>query len=41
MDVWIQIRLSTYILKMLVAFLDTPFIYLAARFRPADTQAAR
>lgn len=35
-DVWIQIVASTYLIKMLVAFLDTPFIYLAARFTPKD-----
>ncbi len=31
--VW-QIVLTTYILKLLVAFIDTPFIYLSKRFRP-------
>lgn len=35
-NVWIQIVVSTYLIKMLVAFLDTPFIYLAARFRSGD-----
>ncbi|MEA3288273.1 MAG: queuosine precursor transporter [Candidatus Marinimicrobia bacterium] len=31
--VW-EIVLTTYILKLLVAFLDTPFIYLSQRFHP-------
>ncbi|GAB6059997.1 queuosine precursor transporter [Desulfonatronum parangueonense] len=41
MDVWIQIVVSTYVIKLLVAFLDTPFIYLAARFKPRDVISAR
>ncbi|SDB18077.1 hypothetical protein SAMN05660653_00872 [Desulfonatronum thiosulfatophilum] len=41
MDVWIQIVLSTYLIKLLVAFLDTPFIYLAARYKPRDVLAVR
>ncbi len=36
LDVWMQVVISTYLIKLLVAFLDTPFIYLAARFRPRD-----
>ncbi len=31
--VW-EIVLTTYILKLIVAFLDTPFIYFSQRFRP-------
>lgn len=31
--VW-QIVLTTYVLKLMVAFLDTPFIYLSRRFQP-------
>lgn len=33
---WLQILLSTYVLKILVAGLDTPFIYLSRRWKPAD-----
>ncbi|MCF7822871.1 MAG: queuosine precursor transporter [Candidatus Marinimicrobia bacterium] len=33
--VW-QIVFTTYILKLLVAFIDTPFIYLSRRFQPKD-----
>jgi len=29
MDVWLDILLTTYILKLIVAVLDTPFIYIA------------
>jgi queuosine precursor transporter len=38
-SVWLQIFASTYLIKMLVALLDTPFIYLAARFRPRDVHS--
>ncbi len=31
----LEIYLTTYVLKVLVAALDTPFIYLAARMKPA------
>ncbi len=31
-DVWWEVLLSTYLLKLFVALLDTPFIYLASRF---------
>jgi uncharacterized integral membrane protein (TIGR00697 family) len=30
----IQIMLSTYILKFLIAAMDTPFLYLAKRIEP-------
>lgn len=40
MAVWLQILISTYLIKMLVAVLDTPFIYLAARFKPEDATSA-
>ncbi|TVQ98557.1 MAG: VUT family protein [Desulfovibrionales bacterium] len=40
MEVWIQIVISTYLIKLLVAVLDTPFMYLAARFRPRDVAAS-
>lgn len=41
MSVWLQILVSTYLIKVLVAFLDTPFIYLAARFKPVDAETGR
>lgn len=34
--IWLQILVTTYVLKWLVAVLDTPFIYLAVRMRPAE-----
>ena len=33
--VW-EIVFTTYILKLIVAFLDTPFIYLSKRFQPPE-----
>ncbi len=37
--IWLEILLTTYVLKWIVAMLDTPFIYLAMRLKPADAQA--
>ena len=34
-DIWLQILLSTYVMKVIVAAIDTPFLYLAKRMRPA------
>jgi uncharacterized integral membrane protein (TIGR00697 family) len=34
-NTWGQILLSTYLLKLVVAAIDTPFIYLAKRLSPA------
>ena len=31
---WLQILLTTYLLKWIIALLDTPFLYLAVRFAP-------
>lgn len=36
-----QIILSTYLLKVLVAFIDTPFIYLSYKIRPAITDQSQ
>ena len=33
-NTWLQILLTTYVLKWAVALLDTPFLYLAVRFAP-------
>jgi len=39
--IWLQILLTTYVLKCVVALLDTPFMYLAVRFAPpADAGAS-
>lgn len=35
-DVIIEIIITTYLLKVFVAVIDTPFIYLSRRFKPAD-----
>lgn len=35
-DVWIQIFISTYVLKFIVSVLDTPFGYLAKIIKPID-----
>jgi len=32
---WLQILLSTYVMKLIVAAVDTPFLYLAKRVRPS------
>lgn len=34
-DTWLQILLSTYVMKLIVAAVDTPFLYLAKKIRPA------
>lgn len=36
MGIWWQILLTTYIMKVIVAVLDTPFIYLAKRLVPPE-----
>lgn len=36
-DLIIQIVISTYVLKVIVSLLDTPFIYLAAKLKPKET----
>jgi uncharacterized integral membrane protein (TIGR00697 family) len=33
---WIQVVVSTYILKVLIAALDTPFIYLSRMLKPGE-----
>jgi queuosine precursor transporter len=35
-DIWIQILFTTYLLKWIIALLDTPFGYLAKRFTVDD-----
>ncbi|WKA53306.1 queuosine precursor transporter [Planococcus shixiaomingii] len=35
-DIWIQIFLSTYVLKFIVSVLDTPFGYMAKVITPVD-----
>ena len=32
---WLQILVSTYVMKLIVAAVDTPFLYLAKKIRPA------
>jgi uncharacterized integral membrane protein (TIGR00697 family) len=34
-DTWLQILVSTYVMKLIVAAVDTPFLYLAKKIRPA------
>lgn len=36
LDIWFQIFISTYVLKVIISFLDTPFGYLAKRITPLD-----
>lgn len=38
--IWLNILISTYIIKLVVAFLDTPFIYLARKIFLANRVAA-
>jgi queuosine precursor transporter len=33
-DVWLQILMTTYVIKFIVAALDTPFIYIARMIKP-------
>ncbi len=33
-NVWLQILVSTYVMKLIVAAVDTPFLYLAKKIRP-------
>ncbi|KEZ50641.1 MULTISPECIES: queuosine precursor transporter [Metabacillus] len=35
-DIWIQIFITTYLIKFVVAIIDTPFAYLAKRIKPAE-----
>ncbi|MBD3166479.1 queuosine precursor transporter [bacterium] len=35
----LQIALTTYLLKLIVAALDTPFIYLSRRFKPGELKS--
>jgi uncharacterized integral membrane protein (TIGR00697 family) len=37
---WVQVCLSTYFLKILVALVDTPYIYLSRRWLPRDIEGA-
>ena len=37
----VQVAISTYLLKLLVALLDTPFIYLSARWMPKDRESMK
>ena len=34
--VFISILVTTYLFKVIVAFMDTPFIYLARKINPID-----
>jgi len=34
-NIWLQILVSTYVMKLIVAAIDTPFLYLAKKIRPA------
>jgi len=35
-NTWLQILVSTYVMKLIVAAVDTPFLYLAKKIRPAS-----
>lgn len=39
-DIWVQIFISTYVLKFIVSVLDTPFGYIAKKIRPLDEKEA-
>lgn len=39
-DVWLQIFISTYVLKFIVSVLDTPFGYIAKALKPLDEETA-
>lgn len=40
-DIFWEVTLATYLVKIVVAFLDTPFLYLSYRFRPAELQDSK
>lgn len=40
-QVFWSVLLTTYFIKLAVAAVDTPFIYLAARMKPAELEAVR
>ncbi len=35
-NIWLQILVSTYVMKLIVAAIDTPFLYLAKKIRPVS-----
>ena len=35
-DAWVQVLISTYILKVIIAAIDTPFLYLVAKKREVE-----
>jgi uncharacterized integral membrane protein (TIGR00697 family) len=35
-DAWLEVLLSTYVLKIIIAAVDTPFIYLSRFWRPRE-----
>ena len=37
MGAWVQVVISTYILKVIIAAIDTPFLYLVAKKREVNT----
>jgi len=39
-NTWLQILLSTYVMKLIVAGVDTPFLYLAKRVRPSPADVS-
>jgi hypothetical protein len=40
LDVWLEIAGTTYVIKLAVAVLDTPFMYLARRIAPKEALAS-
>ncbi|RWZ60316.1 VUT family protein [Halobacillus fulvus] len=36
-DIWLEIFITTYFIKFIVAALDTPFLYVAKRFRKLES----
>jgi len=40
MSILVQIFITTYVLKVIVAAIDTPFLYLSRRFKPAELKDA-
>ena len=40
-NAWLQVTLSTYVLKIAIAALDTPYIYLSRRWRPGELKEVK
>ena len=40
-EVWIELFITTYLFKFIVAVLDTPFLYWAKKIRPNEVNITK